>query len=132
MANYPKELSDALERDLGITIGKGKRGTSGDTRLAYGATCTWFGPIQEVGTKTEHRLPCCPLCGGVLFEMPTEQEWWDGIDKYERDGHPGYRALWEWQRKVKRCFPLRDGIKALEAAHKAALESASVVPDDKS
>jgi len=117
---YPKQVIEAM-KEKGITFSDRRGGgPRDDKRLAYGATCTWFGQIQEVGKKSPHSIPCCPLCGGVLFEMPTEQEWWDGVDKYERDGHPGYRAMWEWQRIQKVCFPLRDGIKALEAAYAAA------------
>lgn len=114
MADYPKEVLDAFERDLGIRI-KGRGGI--DSRLCYGATCTWFGPIHE--TKNMG-IPGCPLCGGVLFEMDSEQQWWDGVDKYESDGHPGYRSMWEWQRDAKKCFPLNKGLGALAFAYNHA------------
>lgn len=91
-----------------------------DTRLCYGATCTWFGSIHEVAKRGV--LPCCPHCSGVLFQLPTEEEWWNGVDQYERNKpHPGYRAMFEWQRAQKKCFPTRNGIDALAAAYRASL-----------
>lgn len=116
---FPKEVLDALERDGGIRIKpRGDRRRDEDSRFCYGARCTWFGSIYEVGSTKPHSgdvgcsLPCCPLCGSVLFEMPTEAEWWKGIDDFERGEyplptahkHPGYRAMWEWQRENKLCF----------------------------
>jgi hypothetical protein len=64
----------------------------------------------------------------VLFELPTASEWWDGIDRFERGvlakpggpppkPHPGYRAMWEWQRAQGKCF--RD-FDLLLSAYKAA------------
>lgn len=92
--------------------------TPEDNRFCYGATCTWFGSIHEVGTKGTMRLPCCPACGGVLFEMGGENEWWTGVDQFERaKPHPGYRAMLEWQRTQKKCFPQ---LAALIAAHRAS------------
>lgn len=115
---YPKEILDALS-EKGINF-KG-RGTQPDARLCYGATCTWFGSIHETGGIGKGALPCCPHCGGVLFEMAHEGEWWAGIDSYEKEGHPGYRAMWEWQRAQKRCFSLHpDGIKGLQDAYSTA------------
>lgn len=116
MSEFPKEVLDALERDHGIRF-KGKHNAGGDGRLCYGATCTWFGSIHET-KQTKEGLPCCPFCGGVLFEMAHEGEWWDGVDKYEREApHPGYRAMWEWQRAQKKCFTVRNGIGDLVAAY---------------
>lgn len=100
MSKYPKEILDALERDLGITIGKLRLP---DERLCYGVGCTWFGPIQEVKI-TETGLPCCPYCGSMLYEMANEAEWWESVDQHERAGHPGYRGMWEWQRTEKQHF----------------------------
>lgn len=90
---------------------------SADERLAYGARCSWFGPIQEVGTRGASKLPCCPHCGNMLFEMPTHAEWWSGVDSYERQQHPGYRVMLEWQRDQKKCF---SGIHGLAAAYAEA------------
>ena len=74
-----------------------------DTRIAYGAACTWWGSIHDVGKRGN--LPCCPSCHNVLFEMPDEATWWKGVDAYEAKGNPGYRKMVEWSRK--RCFPSR-------------------------
>lgn len=88
---------------------------SEDTRITYGAQCVWWGGIEDIG-KTKPRepggisLPCCPKCGGMLFELPSPKEWWDGVEKYEANGHPGYRAFIEW-RKGK-CFPTQEAAKA--------------------
>ncbi len=104
-----------------------------DTRFCYGASCTWCGPISEVGNTNEHpahaalrdrvlyvknakgedrpikhsdhALPCCPNCGGMLLELEDAKIWWDGVEKYESEGHPGYKAMWQWQRQHKPlCF----------------------------
>ena len=128
---FPKQVLDALERDGGIRIkGSAQRKRDADGRLCYGAGCTWFGSIHETSsTKTHtgdigHALPCCPLCGSVLFELPDEGEWWDGIDTFEKGTypaatahqHPGYRAMWEWQRGNRLCF---SDVAALKEAFKA-------------
>lgn len=118
---------------------------SADTRFCYGASCTWFGPIQDVSStdkyqvkaKEEHfpklmadaSLPCCPCCGGMLFELPDELDFWNSINAFELGAyprsvagtyprrHPGYRVMWEWQRDQKTCFPRTE---ALAEAYKTA------------
>lgn len=91
-----------------------------DTRIAYGAHCVWWDSIHKVGSRPFRTLydndsmPCCPHCKNMLFEMPHEDVWWEGVDRYEADGHPGYRAFQEWLRG--KCFP------TLEAAQKAYAE----------
>lgn len=103
-----------------------KRETSADTRIAYGANCIWWGSIHETGNTATHPahkadnearkkavprmaplidrgLPCCPKCGGMLFEVGSEEQWMASVDKYEREGHPGYRDFILWQRG--KCFP---------------------------
>lgn len=72
-----------------------------DSRYVYGAHCTWNESIYKVG-HLPGGLPCCPHCGSVLFEMDSEKEWWKGVDRYEADGHPGYRKLAEWSKG--KCF----------------------------
>lgn len=84
---------------------------STDTRVVYGARCQWWDTIDKVST-TGTGLPICPNCGSPLFEVESLAEWWAGVDNYEGNGHPGYRALIEFGRG--RCFP---NIEALEAAH---------------
>ena len=93
------------------SIGGGPPPKPKDQRVAYGATCTWWDDISKVGKmppSNGHSLPCCPRCGGVLFEVPNEAEWFAGADQYERDGHPGYRAKLEWSRG--KCFPNQDAM----------------------
>lgn len=86
-----------------------------DTRIAYGACCTWWDSIHEVGEKRPPGfkdkfgmggLPCCPRCGGMLFEMENEAAWFASVDRYENDGNPGYRRFAEWLRD--KCFPTID------------------------
>lgn len=72
-----------------------------DTRIPYGARCTWWDSIDKVGISGG--LPCCPHCRNVLFEFPDELTWFRSVDKYEEAGHPGYRAMVEWGRG--QCFP---------------------------
>lgn len=89
-----------------------------DTRIVYGMRCTWWDGIDKVGLTepgaSGHRIPCCPHCGSVLFEMDSEEPWWAGAQRYEKNGHPGYRAMIEWARG--RCFP---NMVALELAYGA-------------
>src|SRR5215831_19129926 len=85
-----------------------------DRRFCYGANCTWFGPIQDVGStdykvkpKEEHfppslsdtSMPCCPCCGGMLFELEEETAFWNALTTFEAGTytntpsakpHPGY------------------------------------------
>lgn len=94
-----------------------------DTRYTWSSTCSWHGPIQEVGvTKDSYRLPCCPYCGAMLFESPpdtpdAEQEWWKGAAEHEQKGHTNYVEFLRWTREQKRCWPrLRIASKAFEEA----------------
>lgn len=100
-----------------------------DTRVAYGATCTWWGLIDETATHPPlvikggpnlPRLRCCPLCEGGLFEIESEEIWWSEVDAHESAGNPGHRTYVEWRRG--RCFP---GNEAAEAAYELALEACS-------
>jgi hypothetical protein len=90
-----------------------------DQRVVYGATCTWWASIGDT-ERTPSGLPCCPHCGGVLFQMDTPAEWWAKVDAYERDHpHPGYRAFVEWLRG--RCFrKLAVALAAYEAERRLA------------
>lgn len=77
-----------------------------DRRVVYGATCLWWDSITQVSV-TGHGLPCCPHCGGVLYEVETEAVWWAQVDAYEAGKPwPGYRAFVTWLRG--RCFPSRE------------------------
>lgn len=82
---------------------------TGDTRYVYGF-CTWHDNITNIGsTKPElvngrgpYSLPCCPHCGSMLLEVPTEAIWWDGVKAYDKT-NPGYEALLRWGKG--KCFP---------------------------
>lgn len=97
-----------------------------DNRIAYGARCTWWDGIRKVGKMSPgpsgHSLPCCPHCGGVLFELENEGQWLAGADRYENDGHPGYRAMIEWARG--KCFKNMDELKTAYEARTVAGEEA--------
>ena len=79
-----------------------------DDRIVYGFNCVWWDGIEKVASRGG--LPCCPHCGGMLMEMPTPKQWWDGVEIYEKNGHPGYRSFIEWLKG--KCFPNRDAAKA--------------------
>lgn len=89
-----------------------------DQRFTYGAACTWAGSIDEAGNTSTHpahqrvdelngtrryALPCCPLCGGVLFQVNDKAAWDEMISRYDAT-HPGYAAMWAWQKAENRCF----------------------------
>jgi len=90
-----------------------------DDRIVYGLRCTWWDGIEKVGRlgkrpREVETIPGCPHCGSGLFEMPTPEVWWDGVVKYEADGHDGYRSFVEWMKG--KCFP---NIQAAQAAYQA-------------
>lgn len=65
--------------------------------IAYGAVCTWWDSKEKAGlTSGPTRLPCCPHCRDVLFEMPEEQ-WRESVRRHDVT-HPGYAATVEWGR----------------------------------
>lgn len=72
-----------------------------DTRIVYGANCTWWDSIDKVSCVPNSSLPCCPFCGSVLFEVPNEDSFWKGSEEYEKT-HPNYRAMLKWMRG--KCF----------------------------
>ncbi len=70
-------------------------------KLVYGANCLWWDTIDKTKVR-KSGIPCCPHCGGVLYET-EEKRWWDSVDEFEKQGNPGHRKLVEWMRG--RCFP---------------------------
>lgn len=82
-----------------------------DSRIVYGARCTWWDSIERAAA-TASGLPCCPHCGSPLFEQPDEATWWAGVDAYEANQMPGYREIIEWARG--QCIP-QDGRGAVAA-----------------
>lgn len=83
-------------------------------RVVYGAHCTWWDSIMKA-SKLPTGIPCCPFCKSVLFEFPDLDAFMEGVDKYERDGHPGYKELLKWQQG--KCFQTME-----DAARAMALE----------
>lgn len=79
-----------------------------DRRIAYGARCTWWDSVTEA-KQLPSGVPCCPHCRGVLFEVPSEDLWWQQVDEYAASTTPGYRQFIEWVRG--KCF------NGQEAAH---------------
>ena len=75
-----------------------------DERVVYGVHCVWWDSIHQ--TVNREGLPSCPYCGSVLFEMASEKIWFKKVDRYEKDGHPGYRKFVEWLRG--KCFKTYD------------------------
>ena len=71
-----------------------------DKRIVYGVNCCWWDSIDKVA-KTSNGLPCCPNCGGVLFEMEDEDHFMLGVKEYEVH-KPGYALFVKWLRG--KCF----------------------------
>lgn len=77
--------------------------TATDTLIVSGARCTWWDDISKTGNSGPGRsgIPLCPHCRSPLFQQGPDA-WWRNVDRYQADGHPGYRGLIEWMRG--RCF----------------------------
>ncbi len=86
-------------------------------KVVHGARCVWWNTLDKAGKTppghSGHSLPCCPFCGGVLYEMPIVQ-WWEGVKRYESEGHVGYRKFVEWWRG--KCFPNLDAARTAYVA----------------
>lgn len=89
--------------------------TKPDTRIVYGAQCCYWGPIQSVGVQRGSGLPCCPYCGGLLFEMEDEEQLMRGARAYDQSGHLGYVGFLMWARGRK-CTKTLEEQQALYAA----------------
>lgn len=87
-----------------------------DTRIAYGSRCVWWDNIQKTG-KGFQGLPCCPHCKGLLFEVPSMEQWQRGIDEYDKH-NPGYKDLMKWLQG--KCF------KTIKDAKNAILQAREV------
>lgn len=76
-----------------------------DKRIAYGARCTWWGSIYEIGTVQGaggRSLPCCPRCRGPLFEVPSALEWFRQVKAHDREYCQNYEKFIAWVRG--RCY----------------------------
>lgn len=114
---YKEKLDSILPPSKSSSKGEWKKPK--DTRIVYGANCVWWDSIDKVGSTSNHPrypedfqrgrgLPCCPHCGSVLFEVPSEEEWYREVELFEKcdkngNPHPGYKKFIEWQRG--KCFP---------------------------
>lgn len=70
--------------------------------LVYGGRCSWWDSIRNAA-QTQARQPCCPFCGGPVFEV-REEDWWSVVDGHESELYPAYREFVEWMRG-RPCFP---------------------------
>lgn len=86
-----------------------------DRRIVYGARCLWWDSIDRVAAAPSG-LPICPHCGSPLFELDNILIWWQGVDRHEAEGHPGYHAMIEWSQG--RCFK---SVEVMEAAFLEAI-----------
>lgn len=110
--NIAKKMWEALKQGMSISLHKPKMA---DKRYVYGAMCTWHGSISEVKVAPDD-LPACPHCNGMLYEMESEEAWWQGVDAFEKGDYPlptkhsheGYHKMLIWQREQKTCFQTHD------------------------
>jgi hypothetical protein len=74
-----------------------------DTLIVNGARCAWWDDISKTANTGPGRqgLPVCPHCRSPLFQHEPEG-WWQGVDRHEANGNPGYRKFIEWLRG--QCF----------------------------
>lgn len=81
--------------------------------VVYGVNCTWWDFIKNAGfheMPDGHKLPCCPNCGSVLYQMPS-RDWWKSVSEYK--GYADYPNLIRWMRG--KCFEkMSDAIYAYE------------------
>jgi hypothetical protein len=63
------------------------------TMIWYGL-CTFWTEDWPLLARTAHGIPCCPHCGAVGFQINAD-DWWAGVERYESEGNPGYRAFLE-------------------------------------
>lgn len=69
------------------------------TKIVYGAQCTFWGSIEDAGLTSMdgHGVPCCPFCGGMLFEVSDPAKWQASIDRHAAV-EPDYPAIMAWSR----------------------------------
>ena len=83
-----------------------KPGQAIDTRIVYGAGCTYWGSIYSIKTINMNGwpMPCCPHCHGLLSELPTEADYLNPADEHEAV-IPGYGGFVRWN-KGRKCLSL--------------------------
>lgn len=100
------QAEEELPEEWGVsTLYKGEA----DPRYVYGTMCFWHGPISAAGSlpvagSRVGGIPCCPYCGGTLYEMPSKVEWDAYAKAIEERGATNYLAFTEWVGGQKRCF----------------------------
>lgn len=73
-----------------------------DTRIAFGAQCTWWDTIDKASQRGSG-IPCCPYCMGVLYEVPNMEVWEQQVRSYDNTVEYDYPAFIRWTRG--QCFP---------------------------
>lgn len=70
-------------------------------------TPVWYGRCQHWTERwdvlVKGGVPLCPIDGAPGFH--ADETWWPSVDRYEADGHPGYRAQVEGNRIGGRFVP---------------------------
>jgi len=69
----------------------------------YAALCSWNGHISQIGLAGEHRLPCCPHCRSMLFQI-DEDRWQSGAREHEEKGHTHYVEFMSWCSTNGKCW----------------------------
>lgn len=64
-------------------------------------TPVWYGTCQHWTERWDVLVsnggpPLCPIDGAPGYH--ADETWWPSVDRYEADGHPGYRAKVEGNR----------------------------------
>jgi hypothetical protein len=72
-----------------------------DTRVVYGARCSWWDSIDKAVRIPGSGIPRCPHCHGVLYEM-SAADWATSVRRYV-SVQPDYVEFIAWCRG--RCMP---------------------------
>ena len=71
------------------------------SKLIWYGLCGFWTDDWDSLKSTEHKIPCCPKCGTV--GMQTEAKpWFQGAQKYDKEGHPNYHKFLLDNREI--CF----------------------------
>jgi len=72
------------------------------SRVVFGAACCWWDRL-EAAAQRDTGLPCCPHCGGLLYEL-EQDSWWSFARQHAEEARDErYLAFLEWLQG--RCFP---------------------------
>jgi hypothetical protein len=67
-------------------------------RIAYGASCTWWGSLEDAGIGL-----ACPHCHGPLIVGESLERWQQDLELQDAL-NPGYKAFIDWLRGHW-CYP---------------------------